>query len=100
MTRPKPFSPSELEAALEVLPKWELREKKLHRTFRFSNFSQAIGFMMQAALVAESLDHHPEWSNVYATVAVDLVTHDADGITDLDLQLATAMNTIASSDAE
>ena len=76
-------------------PGWELRADKLHRTFRFADFSEAFGFMSRAALMAEKLDHHPDWSNVYATVVVDLVTHDADGITSLDVRLAAAMNAIA-----
>ena len=97
MTRPSRLSKSELHAALETLPGWELREDKLHRTFRFADFSEAFGFMSRAALMAEKLDHHPDWSNVYATVVVDLVTHDADGITSLDVRLAAAMNAIAGS---
>ncbi len=95
MTRPSRLSKAELHSALETLPGWQLREAKLHRTFRFANFNEAFGFMTRAALVAEKLDHHPEWSNVYATVVVDLVTHDAHGITSLDVRLATAMNAIA-----
>ena len=95
MTRPSRLSDAELQSALETLPGWELREGKLHRMFRFANFSEAFGFMTRTALVAEKLDHHPEWSNVYATVIVDLVTHDAAGITRLDVRLAAAMNAIA-----
>ena len=99
MTRPSCLSKSELHTALETLPGWELREAKLHRTFRFADFNEAFGFMTRAALVAEKMDHHPEWSNVYATVTVDLVTHDADGITSLDVRLAGAMNAIAGIDS-
>jgi 4a-hydroxytetrahydrobiopterin dehydratase len=95
MTRPSQLSKSELDGALETLTGWVVREAKLHRTFRFANFNEAFGFMTRAALVAETLDHHPEWFNVYATVTVDLVTHDADGITSLDVRLAAAMNAIA-----
>ena len=94
MTRPSQLSKSELDGALETLTGWVVREAKLHRTFRFANFNEAFGFMTRAALVAETLDHHPEWFNVYATVTVDLVTHDADGITSLDVRLAAAMNAI------
>jgi 4a-hydroxytetrahydrobiopterin dehydratase len=65
------------------------------KTFKFKNFVEAFGFMTRAALVAEKLDHHPEWSNIYRTVHVTLTTHDAGGITDLDVQLATRMEALA-----
>jgi len=97
MPRPSRLSEAEIREALTRLADWELRDGKLHRTFRFANFSEAFGFMSRAALVAEKLDHHPEWSNVYATVSVDLVTHDAQGITVLDVELAAAMDAIAGS---
>jgi 4a-hydroxytetrahydrobiopterin dehydratase len=67
----------------------------LTKSFKFRDFSEAFGFMARAALVAEKLDHHPEWSNVYAKVDVTLTTHDAGGVTALDVQLAEAMNAIA-----
>jgi len=76
---------------------WSLRSGKLYREFQFSDFVQAFGFMSQAALVAERMNHHPEWFNVYRTVRVELATHDAKGITDLDFELAAAMNKIAAS---
>lgn len=66
------------------------------RTFVFHNFNEAFGFMTRAALVAEKMDHHPEWSNVYKTVNVVLSTHDANGVTALDIKLATKMNSFAS----
>jgi 4a-hydroxytetrahydrobiopterin dehydratase len=65
------------------------------RTFVFKDFNEAFGFMARAALVAEKLDHHPEWSNVYKTVDVTLSTHDAGGLTELDVKLAEAMNKLA-----
>ena len=65
------------------------------RTYRFQDFNEAFGFMSRAALVAEKLDHHPEWFNVYNRVEVTLSTHDAGGLTALDLQLAAAMDAIA-----
>lgn len=65
------------------------------KTFVFKDFNEAFGFMTRAALVAEKMDHHPEWRNVYKTVEVVLATHDAGGITALDIELATAMNAIA-----
>jgi len=65
------------------------------RTFRFADFSAAWGFMSRAALVAEKLDHHPEWTNVWNRVTVTLTTHDAGGLTRLDLDLAAAMDRLA-----
>jgi 4a-hydroxytetrahydrobiopterin dehydratase len=65
------------------------------RKFVFEDFNEAFGFMTRAALVAEKMDHHPEWFNVYKTVEVTLSTHDAGGVTDLDIRLAEAMNKIA-----
>ena len=65
------------------------------RKFIFKNFNEAFGFMSRVALVAEKMDHHPEWSNVYKTVDVTLSTHDAGGLTELDIKLAEAMDKIA-----
>jgi 4a-hydroxytetrahydrobiopterin dehydratase len=65
------------------------------KKFVFKDFNQAFGFMMRAALVAEKMDHHPEWFNVYKTVEVTLSTHDAGGVTELDLKLAEAMDRLA-----
>jgi len=83
--------------ALAKLAGWsELQGRDaIAKKFVFKNFSEAFGFMTRAALVAEKLDHHPEWFNVYKTVEVTLSTHDAGGLTDLDIQLAEAMNAIA-----
>ena len=75
---------------------WALVDGKLHRRYLFADFVSAFGFMAQMALVAERMNHHPEWFNVYNQVRVDLTTHDADGITELDIQLASAMNKAAS----
>ena len=74
---------------------WTVEDGKLHKEFRFRDFSEAFGFMARCALVCESMDHHPEWCNVYKTVRVDLTTHDAGGITELDFTLAGRMETIA-----
>jgi len=67
----------------------------ISKTFVFADFNAAFGFMARVALVAEKLDHHPEWSNVYKTVAVTLSTHDAGGLTELDVKLAEAMDKFA-----
>ena len=74
---------------------WEVVDGKLHREFSFADFVEAFGFMSRCALVAEKMDHHPEWSNVWNRVTVDLVSHDAGGITDRDVTLAARMNELA-----
>jgi 4a-hydroxytetrahydrobiopterin dehydratase len=84
---------TELNAA--AASPWTLVGGKLRREFQFADFVEAFGFMTRAALVAESMDHHPEWFNVYRTVRVDLATHDAGGITELDFSLAGKMETLA-----
>lgn len=94
-SRPERLGDADIEQALESVPGWMLRDGKLHREFRFRNFNQAFGFMTRAALYSETMNHHPEWSNVYATVIVDLVTHSAEGITKLDFELAKKMNGIS-----
>ena len=71
---------------------WESRGDRIARNFVFSDFVTAFGFMAEIALVAERMNHHPEWFNVYATVKVELSTHDAGGVTELDFRLADAMN--------
>src|SRR5437879_5872476 len=85
------------KAALTELSGWtEVSGREaIARTFTFKDFNEAFGFMSRAALVAEKSDHHPEWRNVYKTVEVVLATHDASGVTALDIELAKAMNAIA-----
>ncbi|MEC9343055.1 MAG: 4a-hydroxytetrahydrobiopterin dehydratase [Pseudomonadota bacterium] len=85
--------------ALEGLAHWQLLEDRdaIRRVFSFSNFNEAFGFMSRVALQAEKLNHHPEWSNVYKRVDVTLTTHDADGLTDLDVKMARFMDRIAGS---
>jgi len=91
----KKLEPGELATALSHLPGWEVRDGKLGRTYRFRDFADAFAFMAACALRIHALDHHPEWSNVYSTVQVALVTHDAKGITAKDVELATVMESIA-----
>jgi 4a-hydroxytetrahydrobiopterin dehydratase len=86
---------SEIHSALQSLPEWKVVNAKLHREYTFADFPHAFGFMAAAATVAESMQHHPEWSNVYNRVTVDLTTHDAGGITQKDLQLARKLEDIA-----
>ncbi len=99
MARPTRLSESELHAALATLAGWTLREGKLHRSFHFADFSAAFGFMARVALAAEAMNHHPEWRNVWNRVDVDLTTHDAGGITGLDLELARKMGELAGEQA-
>ena len=91
------IDPTERARALAELPDWTVVDGRdaIEKRFSFDNFNQAFGFMTRVALVAEKLDHHPEWSNVYGRVDVTLSTHDAGGLTQLDLRLARAMDRIA-----
>ena len=85
----------QLAAALVSLAGWTVVNGKLHREFRFPDFTYAFGFMATAATAIERNNHHPEWSNVYNRVVVDLTTHDAGGITRKDVELAVLMDSIA-----
>ena len=79
-------------ATIEPPDGWAVVDGKLHRELRFRDFSEAFGFMARVALLAEKANHHPNWSNVWNTVVIDLFSHDAGGITDRDAQLAAAIN--------
>ena len=89
------FEGQALDAAVAKLDGWSLVDGKLHRLYKFKDFSAAMAFMLRAAMEAHLVDHHPEWSNVYNRVTVDLVTHETGGITDLDIELAGRFNQIA-----
>jgi 4a-hydroxytetrahydrobiopterin dehydratase len=91
------LSEAEVVAALAELSGWSLvpARSAITKTFKFADFSAAFGFMTRTALVAEKLDHHPEWSNVWNKVEITLSTHDAGGLTTLDVKLAKAMNKLA-----
>jgi 4a-hydroxytetrahydrobiopterin dehydratase len=83
---------------LADLPGWEEKGGKLHKTYKFDSFAQAMGWMISVAIHADKMDHHPEWSNVYNKVQVDLVTHDLDNaISNLDIDLAKKMEALANS---
>ena len=77
---------------LAGLKGWTLANEKLHRKLAFENFVEAWGFMTKVALLAETMNHHPEWSNVYGQVEIELTTHDAGGISARDFELATRIN--------
>ncbi len=83
--------------ALAGLPRWNVVQGRdaITRKFEFADFNEAFGFMSRVALMAEKMDHHPEWFNVYKTVDVTLSTHDAGGLTDNDIQMAKAMDEFA-----
>ena len=89
------LSDTEIATALEGLAGWSREGDKLFRELRFPDFVTAFAFMAGAALVAERMNHHPEWFNVYGTVRIHLATHDAPGITRKDIELARAMNALA-----
>ena len=84
-----------LQTALKELPAWSIQNEKLHREYRFPDFAHAFGFMATAAIEIEKRNHHPEWLNVYNRVTVDLTTHDSNGITQKDLDLARLLEQIA-----
>ena len=97
MTRPKRLSPEAGAEALATLTGWRLAEGReaLTKRFVFRDFSEAFGWMTRVALLAETRDHHPEWTHVYRTVEVTLATHDAGGLTELDVRLARAIDALA-----
>lgn len=93
----KRLTDAKRSAGLVALPQWSLvsGREAITRRFTFSDFSEAFGFMARVALAAEKLNHHPEWFNVWNRVDVTLSTHDAGGLTALDLELAAAMDRLA-----
>lgn len=93
MTREK-LSAEQVRIRLVDIPGWSFENNKLKREFLFDNFVQAFGFMSQMALVSEKLNHHPEWLNVYKKVIIELITHDAGGITELDFKWAKHANSL------
>ncbi len=89
------LSDEELASALSGLSGWNVRNGKLHKELKFPDFVHAFGFMATAAMEIEKMNHHPEWSNVYNRVSIELVTHDAGGITQMDVKLAETLDRIA-----
>ena len=95
MTRRK-LNQEEIEFALSGLPGWQLQKGKLYKQFKFNSFARAMGWMMSIAIFADKMDHHPEWSNIYNRVVVNLVTHDLDNsISSWDVELAQKMEELA-----
>lgn len=95
--RPTELTDAERDAAMAAVTGWayDAGAKAITKTFTFKDFSEAWGFMNRAALLAEKMDHHPEWFNVYNRVEVKMTTHDADGVTSWDIDMATAMDGFA-----
>ncbi len=95
--RPSEMTEQDRSTALAGLSGWtyDADTKAINKTFQFADFSEAWAFMNRAALLAEKMDHHPEWFNVYNRVEVKMTTHDADGVTSLDIEMATAMEKFA-----
>jgi 4a-hydroxytetrahydrobiopterin dehydratase len=89
------LTPAELEGALAELSEWAAVDGRLHRELRFADFSEAFGFMARVALAAEKLDHHPDWSNSWNRVVIDIASHDAGGLTSRCVALARAVDRAA-----
>ena len=85
---------AQLKDAQNLLPDWEISEESLFRIFVFKNFVDAFDFMTSVSLIAENMNHHPDWSNVYNKVQVRLSTHDSGGVTSLDVDLAQSMDSL------
>lgn len=99
MARPARLGESEIALRLATLPGWTVRDGRLRRAFAFRDFAEAFAFMTAAAGAAEALGHHPDWSNAYNRVTVELTTHDAGGLTALDFALATRLDALAAGPA-
>jgi 4a-hydroxytetrahydrobiopterin dehydratase len=90
----KQLVPEAIAEELQRLSGWTVLDDKLHKSFTFADFVEAFGFMTSVALIAEGMNHHPEWSNVWNRVTIDLSTHDAGGITSLDFTFAARVDAV------
>jgi len=88
------LSSEQIENEIKNLDGWIIKNGKLHKDFQFDDFNQAFGFMTRAAMHIEKMNHHPEWFNVYNKLSVELMTHDAGGITQNDVSLAKILNSL------
>ncbi|MCX2979667.1 4a-hydroxytetrahydrobiopterin dehydratase [Halieaceae bacterium IMCC14734] len=88
----KKLAAAEVAEKMSVAAGWELQEDKIFRQFVFADFIEAFGFMSRVALLAETMNHHPEWSNVYNRVAIHLTTHDVGGLSERDFELASRID--------
>ena len=96
MSEPKALTAQEIETRLAEVPGWRVHEGRLWRELKFPSFVEAFGFLTSLAIVAERMNHHPEIYNVYNRVTLELVTHDANGISKLDFELAKAADKLSS----
>ena len=85
---------TQIAEAVALLDGWQLRDGKLRREFKFKNFVEACGFMSRVALLAEKMNHHPDWFNVWNTVRIALSTHEVGGLSNSDVELATKINAL------
>ena len=97
MSEPKALTAPEIETRLRELPSWHLHDGRLRRQLEFPSFVEAFGFLTSLAIVAERMNHHPEIYNVYNRVTLDLVTHDANGVSELDFKLAKEADKLSAS---
>ena len=88
------LSPQEREDLRSSLTQWQVGDERLKRQWQFSDFSEAFAFMTRVALLAESMQHHPNWSNVYNRVTIELTTHDLGGLSNLDVELARSIDAL------
>ena len=95
MSKMQKLTTSEIETLLPSLPLWSIDDGKLTRTLQFDDFVAAFGFMSKVALIAERMNHHPEWFNVYGTVRIQLSSHDVGGLSNYDFQLAEHIDSMA-----
>jgi 4a-hydroxytetrahydrobiopterin dehydratase len=95
MAKAEKLNERQIEDALKGLEGWSLRDGKFHRELKFKDFKQAWSFMGKVADVAEDMNHHPEWFNVYNTVRIDLSTHDVGGLSTRDVEMARKINELA-----
>jgi 4a-hydroxytetrahydrobiopterin dehydratase len=93
--KPTKLSEKEIAGELQKLHGWAIKDGALHRTFEFADFSEAFGFMARVALAAEAMNHHPDWSNVWNKVVVNLSTHSIGGLSNFDFELAAKMQKLA-----
>ena len=84
----------QIQTEIEKLSKWSVFNGKLHKDIEFSSFNEAFGFMTRASMEIEKMNHHPEWFNVYNKLTIDLMTHDAGGITENDINLAKILDSL------
>ncbi len=94
--QPKLLNQQELELIKSDLPEWKISQNKIKRELKFQNFIDAFGFMTKVAIIAEGINHHPNWSNVYALVKIELTTHDLGGLSNLDIHLASEIDKLFS----